>query len=92
MVQPHPFLVGRVSRVEFAEPVPDILRPVVTRIGIPGFVEALEKAWVITGCSGHGFKFGALLGLGVADAVTGARDAAALTAWAAGRAISASGL
>ncbi len=53
-------------------------------------VEALEKAWVITGCSGHGFKFGALLGLGVADAIAGARDAAALTAWAAGRAVAAS--
>ena len=48
-------------------------------------VEALhERAWAMTGFSGHGFKFGALLGERVAAALLGKADAAATTRWAAG--------
>jgi glycine/D-amino acid oxidase-like deaminating enzyme len=49
-------------------------------------VERLGSAgWVMSGFSGHGFKFGALMGLELAKAVTGRRDAGALESWAAGR-------
>jgi glycine/D-amino acid oxidase-like deaminating enzyme len=48
-------------------------------------LEPLERAWVLAGFSGHGFKFGALLGEAAADAVLGRRPAADLAAWAAGR-------
>ncbi|MEE8271992.1 MAG: FAD-dependent oxidoreductase [Alphaproteobacteria bacterium] len=41
--------------------------------------------WVMTGFSGHGFKFGPLLGEAVADALEGRRDPADLTRWAAGK-------
>jgi glycine/D-amino acid oxidase-like deaminating enzyme len=44
-----------------------------------------ERAFAISACSGHGFKFGASLGLGLADALTGRRDAAEFARWAAGR-------
>jgi glycine/D-amino acid oxidase-like deaminating enzyme len=47
-------------------------------------VEPLGRAWVLAGFSGHGFKFGALIGEAVAAALTGARSAEAITAWAAG--------
>jgi glycine/D-amino acid oxidase-like deaminating enzyme len=40
---------------------------------------------VLAGFSGHGFKFGALIGEAVAAALTGERPAAAITAWAAGQ-------
>jgi glycine/D-amino acid oxidase-like deaminating enzyme len=40
--------------------------------------------WVLSGFSGHGFKFGALLGLELARAIRGGRSAADLAAWAAG--------
>ncbi len=40
--------------------------------------------WLLSACSGHGFKFGPLMGEGAAAAVTGERPAAAVTAWAAG--------
>jgi sarcosine oxidase len=43
-----------------------------------------DRAWVLTGCSGHGFKFGPLMGEALAAAALGERDAASLTAWAAG--------
>lgn len=43
-------------------------------------------AWVLTGCSGHGFKFGALMGLAMAEAALGGRDFAALSRWVAGEA------
>ncbi len=39
-------------------------------------LERLDRAWVVSACSGHGFKFGPLVGIAVADAVTGRRDAA----------------
>ena len=42
--------------------------------------------WVISACSGHGFKLGALIGDGVAQAIAGERDAADIADWAAGRA------
>lgn len=48
-------------------------------------VEAVGKAWVMAGFSGHGFKFAAILGEAVADAIGGRREAADVAAWAAGR-------
>lgn len=48
-------------------------------------LETLGNAtWIMSGFSGHGFKFAPVLGLELAKAVAGARDAAAVTAWAAG--------
>jgi sarcosine oxidase subunit beta len=47
--------------------------------------EPLERAWVLAGFSGHGFKFGALMGEAIAETLDGARTAAAMTALAAGR-------
>ncbi len=47
-------------------------------------VEPLAAStWVMSGFSGHGFKFGALMGQAVADALDGSRCAAEVTAWAA---------
>jgi glycine/D-amino acid oxidase-like deaminating enzyme len=46
--------------------------------------EPVGSAWVLAGFSGHGFKFGAVIGEAVAAALSGERPAAALTAWAAG--------
>lgn len=51
-------------------------RFIVERLGAAG--------WVMSGFSGHGFKFGAVLGLALADAISGRRDSSVLTAWAAG--------
>lgn len=48
-------------------------------------VEPGERAWVLAGFSGHGFKFGALVGEMLARTLEGARAPADLTAWAAGR-------
>jgi len=54
-----------------------------------------DRAWVMAGFSGHGFKFGPLMGSALAHVIGGPHagpvadlpgDAAALTAWAAGRA------
>lgn len=42
------------------------------------------RGMVMSGFSGHGFKFGPLLGLGVAAAATGRADAEAIADWAAG--------
>ena len=41
--------------------------------------------WVISACSGHGFKLGALMGDGVAAAIAGERPAEGVADWAAGR-------
>jgi glycine/D-amino acid oxidase-like deaminating enzyme len=41
-------------------------------------------AWIMSGFSGHGFKFGPVLGLELAKTIAGTRDTAAFTAWAAG--------
>ena len=46
----------------------------------------LGRTWLLAGFSGHGFKFGAVIGEAVAAALNGERPAAALTAWAAGHA------
>jgi glycine/D-amino acid oxidase-like deaminating enzyme len=43
------------------------------------------KGLVLTGFSGHGFKFGPLIGLGLAAALAGEHELAALTRWAAGQ-------
>jgi glycine/D-amino acid oxidase-like deaminating enzyme len=42
------------------------------------------RGWIMSGFSGHGFKFGAVLGLELAKAIDGGRDAADVTRWAAG--------
>lgn len=41
-------------------------------------------AWVVSGCSGHGFKFGALMGERVASALTEQVEPASVTRWARG--------
>ncbi len=43
-----------------------------------------SAAWVMTGFSGHGFKFGALMGEAMADALEGERLPSAVGRWAAG--------
>jgi sarcosine oxidase/sarcosine oxidase subunit beta len=43
------------------------------------------KAWILSACSGHGFKLGPLIGDGVAAAIAGERSAEETTRWAAGR-------
>ena len=48
--------------------------------------QPVERAWVLAGFSGHGFKFGAVIGEMLATTLDGARTPAAMTAWAAGRA------
>ncbi|MEM7023196.1 MAG: FAD-dependent oxidoreductase [Pseudomonadota bacterium] len=48
-------------------------------------VEPIDHAWVLAGFSGHGFKFGAVIGEMLASTLEGARTSAALTAWAAGQ-------
>ncbi|SEP67143.1 sarcosine oxidase/sarcosine oxidase subunit beta [Devosia sp. YR412] len=52
-----------------------------------GFVvEPIGPAgWVLSACSGHGFKLGPLIASGLADAIIGKRPAETLPAWAAGR-------
>ena len=45
-----------------------------------------HNAWALTGCSGHGFKFGPLMGEALAAAALGRVDTAELTQWAAGEA------
>lgn len=48
------------------------------------FLERRDKLWIVSACSGHGFKFGALTGELVADAVTGEDDADAVASRLAG--------
>lgn len=49
-------------------------------------VEPVGRAgWVLGGFSGHGFKFGPLLGLRLADAMEGKLDTKELRRWAAGQ-------
>ncbi len=43
-----------------------------------------DATWVMTGFSGHGFKFGPLLGEAMVEALTGERMPSALGRWAAG--------
>ena len=47
-------------------------------------VERVGRSWVMSACSGHGFKFGALMGLAVADGIAARRESGEITAWAAG--------
>ena len=42
------------------------------------------KGWVMSPCSGHGFKFGALMGLELARTIASERNSAAHARWAAG--------
>ena len=42
------------------------------------------RGWAMSPCSGHGFKFGALMGLELARTIAEGRDAAAHARWAAG--------
>jgi glycine/D-amino acid oxidase-like deaminating enzyme len=42
------------------------------------------RGWVLSGFSGHGFKFGTVIGLELARTLRGEQDGAALAAWAAG--------
>ena len=42
------------------------------------------KGWAMSPCSGHGFKFGAVMGLELARTIAEGRDAAAHARWAAG--------
>jgi glycine/D-amino acid oxidase-like deaminating enzyme len=49
-------------------------------------VEPRGRAWLLAGFSGHGFKFGAVIGEAITEALAGRRPAATVTAWAAGRA------
>lgn len=42
------------------------------------------RGWVMSPCSGHGFKFGAVMGLELARTIAGGRDPAAHAKWAAG--------
>lgn len=46
-------------------------------------VERRGRAWMVSACSGHGFKFGALVGLRMADAVTGTLSPDRVARWAA---------
>jgi glycine/D-amino acid oxidase-like deaminating enzyme len=47
--------------------------------------EPIERAWVLGGFSGHGFKFGAVIGEMLARTVDGAIAPAEFADWAAGR-------
>jgi glycine/D-amino acid oxidase-like deaminating enzyme len=47
-------------------------------------VEPQGRAWILAGFSGHGFKFGAVVGEALAEALADGRSPEALTAWAAG--------
>ena len=47
-------------------------------------VEKVGKGWVMSPCSGHGFKFGALMGLELARAIASNRDPLQHARWAAG--------
>lgn len=49
-------------------------------------VEPLGRAFLVSACSGHGFKFGSIVGMRVAEAIDGRRDPAELARWAAGEA------
>jgi glycine/D-amino acid oxidase-like deaminating enzyme len=42
------------------------------------------RGWLMSPCSGHGFKFGALMGLRLAEAIATGSDPAAHARWAAG--------
>lgn len=43
------------------------------------------SGWILSACSGHGFKLGPLIASGLADVITGARSSDTFPKWAAGR-------
>jgi sarcosine oxidase/sarcosine oxidase subunit beta len=43
------------------------------------------RSWLLSACSGHGFKLAALMGSGIADAIGGTRTPSEIAHWAAGR-------
>ncbi len=43
------------------------------------------RGWLLSACSGHGFKLAALMGIGAAEGIEGVRPPADLAYWAAGR-------
>lgn len=43
-----------------------------------------DRVWVVSGCSGHGFKFGSVIGLRLAETILHRRSSTDLRAWAAG--------
>ncbi|WDD30113.1 FAD-dependent oxidoreductase (plasmid) [Nostoc sp. UHCC 0926] len=47
-------------------------------------VESIGSSWILSGFSGHGFKFGPLLGLALADAIADRFNKDELNRWAAG--------
>ena len=47
-------------------------------------VQHRGRGWIATGCSGHGFKFGALMGLALAQAALGQHAPERLVRWAGG--------
>jgi len=47
-------------------------------------VQQRDHAWILAGFSGHGFKFGAAMGLATAQAVRGEMDETQLASWAGG--------
>jgi glycine/D-amino acid oxidase-like deaminating enzyme len=47
-------------------------------------VLARGRALVVSACSGHGFKFGPVIGARVAETIDGARNVSSLARWAAG--------
>lgn len=49
-------------------------------------IEARDKALILSPCSGHGFKFGSIIGTRAAEVVTGAADAEQVRRWATGEA------
>ncbi|MFD2262015.1 FAD-dependent oxidoreductase [Lacibacterium aquatile] len=49
-------------------------------------IEARDKALILSPCSGHGFKFGSIVGTRAADVVMGAADAEQVRRWATGEA------
>ncbi|MCX5578420.1 NAD(P)/FAD-dependent oxidoreductase [Kaistia terrae] len=50
------------------------------------FVQPLGRTgWVVSACSGHGFKLAPLIAQGVAEAISGKRDPAKIAEWAAGK-------
>jgi glycine/D-amino acid oxidase-like deaminating enzyme len=43
------------------------------------------RGWLLSACSGHGFKLAALMGTGIGDAIDGIRSPSEIAHWAAGR-------
>ena len=70
-------LPGRENRI--AERPYDRMGPLVEALA-----EALGPTLVVSACSGHGFKFGALIGERIAETVASGADPAPFIRWAAG--------